>query len=194
MSDDLRDLVVKQAITEQIYSYCRGLDRMDRALALQVWHDDGLADYGSIFSGSGAEFIDWVFESHKRRSAHSHQISNILIHIDGDRAASEAYVTASLRNEGEGGVTETVARGRYADRWSVRAGRWAIDHRIYVHDFDAVIPVTEAGISSRARRDQQDPSYTVLKPNEAGRGLGDLNPDSLTGVGNLKPAAARRPT
>src|SRR5262245_11987675 len=31
------DLVAKDAIREQIYNYARGLDRMDRDLALKVW-------------------------------------------------------------------------------------------------------------------------------------------------------------
>src|SRR5438477_89804 len=40
-NDELETLAAKQAITEVIYRYCRGLDRMDRALALSVWHPGG---------------------------------------------------------------------------------------------------------------------------------------------------------
>ena len=53
------ELAAKQAITEVIYKYCRGLDRMDRELADTVWHPDGTADYGN-FQGTGAQFLDYV--------------------------------------------------------------------------------------------------------------------------------------
>lgn len=35
------ELAAKWAITEVIHRYCRGLDRMDKALALSCWHPDG---------------------------------------------------------------------------------------------------------------------------------------------------------
>ena len=40
----VEELLAKQAIREVIYRYCRGLDRMDRALALSCWHPGGTAD------------------------------------------------------------------------------------------------------------------------------------------------------
>src|SRR5262249_25684446 len=59
-----------------------------------------------------------------------HQVTNILIAVDGDRAVSESYVIAMLWKTNDAGVlTKMQAVGRYADRWSCRDGRWAIDHR-----------------------------------------------------------------
>jgi hypothetical protein len=98
-------LVAKQAITEAIYTYCRALDRMDWDLAHTVWHPDGTADYGpNMFQGTGPGFIEWVWAQHAGMMGHSHQITNILIEVDGDRAASEAYVTAALRLPGRRGA------------------------------------------------------------------------------------------
>src|SRR5665213_3060327 len=97
MEQALRELVAKQAITEAIYRYCRGLDRMDREVALSVWHPAGTADWGeTYFQGTGAGFIDWVWEVHAGFERHSHQITNILIEVNGDRAVSESYVTVAL--------------------------------------------------------------------------------------------------
>src|SRR2546423_1369381 len=93
---DVQVLLAKQAISEVLDGYCRGLDRMDRDLALTTWHDGGTADYGELYSGTGAGFIDWVFVQHAALALHSHQIANRLIAVDGDRAASEAYVTVTL--------------------------------------------------------------------------------------------------
>lgn len=164
--DAVQELLAKQAITEVLYRYCRGLDRMDRALADTVWHPGGTADYGPMFSGTGAEFLDWVWKSHENFTAHSHQIANVLIRLEpgGQRATSEAYVTVTLRMPPAGGsVTDVVDRGRYVDRWSLREGRWGIDHRRFIDDFQALyqVPLSPAtdGSSATGRRDRTDPSY-----------------------------------
>jgi SnoaL-like domain len=165
--NELEALLAKQAITEVLYRYCRGLDRMDKALALSVWHPGSTADYGPIFTGSGAEFVEWVWVAHEALAAHSHQITNIMIDVTGDHATSEAYVTVALRTRPEeGSIVDIVDRGRYLDRWSRRRGLWAIDSRRFVEDFQAIypVPLNEATDGSQAtgRRGPNDPSYDVL--------------------------------
>ncbi len=170
VSTAVDELVAQQAITEVLYRYCRALDRMDWDLALTVWHPDGTADYGaSMYQGTGPGFIEWVWVQHEAMMGHSHQITNVLVEVDGDRAASEAYVTASLRlpNEGAAEATEIVSRGRYVDTWSRRSGTWAIDHRRFVEDFTStaqVLAMEPADLSLRSsRRDRDDPSYEALR-------------------------------
>ena len=169
MSDHalVAELAAKQAITEVIYRYCRALDRMDLAMAATIWHPGGTADYGlTMYQGSGAGFITWVWEQHGAMLAHSHQITNVLIEVDGDRAASEAYVTAALRTEsGPDEPIEIVSRGRYVDRWSRRDGRWAIDHRRFAEEFTTFMPVTNPvpePLMTFSRRDTTDPSYAAF--------------------------------
>ena len=165
MSDALQELSDKQEITEVIYRYCRGLDRMDADLVRSVWHPEGTADYGpDMFRGTGDGFVDWVCAAHAGMERHSHQITNILIEVDGDSAASESYVTVALRTKPAAGKSvEIVARGRYVDRWSRRDGRWAIDHRHFVTDLQTSqdAPALDAD-SGESRRDRTDPSYEVL--------------------------------
>lgn len=159
------ELAAKQAITEVLYRYCRGLDRMDRELADTVWHADGTAHYVGMYEGSGQGFLDWVWVQHQALTRHSHQITNVLIEVDGDRAASEAYVTVALRIKVGDDRTDIVSRGRYLDRWSRRDGRWAIDGRVFVEDLQSVAPlgpVESADGSPASRRDPDDPSYAVL--------------------------------
>ena len=66
MSEDaqveLETLLAKQAVRDALSRYCRGLDRMDKAMAYAVWHPDGTADYEGIFEGTGHGFVDWVWE------------------------------------------------------------------------------------------------------------------------------------
>jgi hypothetical protein len=154
----LEELLAKQEITEVIYRYCRAMDRIDRGLGMGVWHPDGTASYEDLFGGTGAEFIDFVCKLHEDRFvSHSHQVTNILIEVDGDRAASESYLTVVLRTRAQDGQEEVQARGRYMDRWSRRAGRWAIDHRVYVHDMSesrtVAHPFSSGHLSQRGRGD-----------------------------------------
>jgi hypothetical protein len=132
----LTELLDKQAITEQLHRYCHGLDRFDRAQA-SVWHPGGTASYRpGIYEGTGEGFLDWVWPVHESFERTSHQVTNILIEIDGDRATSETYVTACLRNE----TVDVTDRGRYSDVWSKRDGAWGIDARVFTGDIQQIVP------------------------------------------------------
>lgn len=153
----------KLAIAEQLANYARAMDRIDRDLGYAVWHPDGTARYGTMFEGKGCDFIDWVCDTHAQMIAHMHRVTNVLIVVDGDRAASEAYIHATLRFEQDGVLRQGTALGRYLDRWSRREGRWAIDHREYVQDIDEVVDAGAPLVGAfGGRRDRDDPSYTVF--------------------------------
>jgi hypothetical protein len=153
----------RDAIADQLYRYCRAMDRIDPALGHAVWHEDGTADYGpDIFQGTGRGFVDHVCIQHAQTLGHSHQMSNIIVEIDGDNAASESAVTATLRIMREGKLMQITVWSRYVDRWSKRRGRWAIDHRIAINDFDEIREVTPLRPTTRGSRDRTDPSYEVL--------------------------------
>ncbi|MET0364037.1 MAG: nuclear transport factor 2 family protein [Sphingobium sp.] len=159
----VQELADHRAITDQIYRYCRSMDRMDHELGYSIWHEGGTADYGHVFQGTGRDFIDHVCAQHSHLAMHSHQMSNILIELDGDRAGSESYVTATLRMAREGKVMQMMAISRYIDSWSRREGRWALDHRIAILEMDEIREVTPMKHHDRATRDRTDPSYAVLK-------------------------------
>ena len=159
----LQGVADRQAITDQIYRYCRAMDRIDHALGYSIWHEDGTADYGDNYQGSGRGFIDHVCAQHAELLMHSHQMSNIIVELDGDRAGSESYVTATLRMERGGTLMQMMVWSRYVDTWSKRDGRWALDHRIAIMEMDEVREVTVMKQHDRATRDRNDPSYKVLK-------------------------------
>ena len=167
MSDPAVDeLLAKQEITEALYRYCRGLDRMDRPMASRTWHPGGTADYVGMFKGTGEEFLDWVWPQHAAMYRHSHQMSNMMIEVDGDRAGSETYVTVALRMKDGDNVTDIISKGRYLDHWSRRDGVWAVDERVYLEDIQAVTvnPYAASSDGSPAsRRDNSDPSYQFLR-------------------------------
>ena len=96
---------------------------------------------------------------------HSHQITNVLIELDGDRAVSESYVTVVLwtRPDAEGRQSELVGRGRYLDRWERRGGVWAIEHRVHLLDLSSEFELGRADVSEGSRRDERDRSFELLR-------------------------------
>lgn len=160
----LQQVADRMSITEVIYKYCRAMDRIDAELGYSVWHEDSEADYGAIFRGSGRGFIDWVCGVHRTMVSLSHRVSNVLISLEGDRAVSESSIIATLRRQDGDRLLQTMAWGRYLDHWSRRGGRWAIDRRLYLHDFDEVREITETAMPGTGRNDREDPSYRVRVP------------------------------
>jgi len=159
-----QQLADRQAIVDLIYRYCRAVDRLDIPLGHSIWHADAVADYGAaIYQGPGRGVIDHICAQHRHTLHHSHQISNVIVELDGDRAGSESYVTATLRLRREGQIKQMMVWSRYVDSWSRRSGRWGLDKRIAIRDFDEVRDVTPMGDYDTGRRDRSDPSYGVLK-------------------------------
>ena len=157
----LEVLLAKQAITEKLFEYCRAMDRLDAALGKGCFHADAKVDYGEhVFRGSGHAFVEMCMEAHQRFHAHSHQVTNILIRLDGpERARSECYVDATLRRTDDAGQAHDMRNlGRYVDHWEKRDGSWRIARRIYLLDFDQSGP--NAGLfPTTGLRDRADPSY-----------------------------------
>jgi hypothetical protein len=170
MDKELQELLDKQSITEGLYRYCRSMDRMDKDLFRRTFHPDLVAQYTpDRIVRSAEEFIDWMWPYHRNYHNHSHQVSNILIEVNGDKAGSESYVHARLTRRLPNGRFELMtAMGRYIDRWEKRNGQWKIAHRRYLHDImdireiDDLIP---AGNSLSVRDPDhitRDPSYEII--------------------------------
>lgn len=161
--DNHETLAAKQAITELLYSYCRSVDRLDRALGHSIWHPGSEADYGDFYKGDGPGVIELICEQHSHLLCHSHQIANILIDVQGETAASESYVTASLRLRQEDQLKQMTVWSRYIDSWSRRDGAWGLDRRKALRDFDEVREVSAmTAPEGEGARGREDASYTVF--------------------------------
>lgn len=162
MSMTIDQVIAREEIQGVLLRYLRAMDRVDDELGFSIFHDDGTGDYGpTIFSGTGHDLIVWLNEYNRTLVTSHHQMSNVTIEVNGDRAASETYVEATLvREQGDGHIVRHV-NGRYIDKLSRRDGRWAIDHRYYRRDFVyeefAAVVIGESSI-----RDRNDMSYVML--------------------------------
>lgn len=159
VQDEVAD---RLAITDKIYRYCRSVDRLDVAVGYSVFHEDSSADFGDSYQGTGRGWIDYICGEHKNFLHHSHQVTNVIIELDGEKAGSESYVYATLQRKDSDKVIMHEFWARYIDAWSKRDGDWAIDSRHCIVDYGVVREVAAIGGDSRARRDHTDLSYSVL--------------------------------
>lgn len=135
---DLEELLAKQAITEVLHSYCRGVDRLDERLVRDIYHEDAFDDHG-YWSGRGHDFAPFVVNRLREENAWTtHSITNALIEIRGDLAVCESQVMVHLGRRTKDPVLVDVMGARYVDRFSRRDGVWKIDERTVVLDWHKV--------------------------------------------------------
>jgi len=139
----IEEQLAKQACIELVYKLARGLDRMDEALLRSLFHDDATDDHGS-FKGSAGDFVDWAFGLLRNMERTQHLIGNVLIAVNGDKAAGESYFVANHdMHDAEGKPVRMIASGRYLDSFERRGGVWKISHRHAVYDWNANLDRTD---------------------------------------------------
>jgi hypothetical protein len=130
----IETLLAKDAINEALLRYCWGIDRGDLQLVLSAFHDDAKDNHSGDEESAVERFARTVVEGGPMKT--SHNLSNILIQVDGQTAASQSYFTARHQFDHEGKTWDWIIAGRYVDRHECRDGRWGIVHRTVVYDFE----------------------------------------------------------
>jgi hypothetical protein len=167
--EELRRLQDREAITDCLYRYSRGLDRHDEEALYSVYHADAVDDHGS-FLGRPEEFVPWAHALHETKwVAHTHFITNPRIELDGNIAHVESYVLFVLRRRDGEGVD--LGGGRYLDRFERRDGEWRIAARKHVVEWrtqgdDTLFGSVNPHVTGyeTGTKDRTDPSY--LRPLE----------------------------
>ncbi len=130
IKDELAD---REAIKDCLYRYSRGIDRSDMEL-LRSAYWPGAMDTHTGFKGTIEEFIAWAEPRLQAMEQSMHMIGNVLIRLDGDKAASEAYFWSVAVIPGAV-PRAIVACGRYLDRFQRRNDEWRIAERLVAHDW-----------------------------------------------------------
>lgn len=161
----VQDLYARESIRQKLYQYCRSVDRADADLGYAVFAEDSDCDYSPDFRGTGKDLIDWVVESAEGSVSHSsHQLTNITIQVDGDKAGSEAYCRVCMSTPvDESNYSWFEGSVRYSDTWEERDGDWVIVTRVTTWDCGMSIPYEINMEPVNTSRDKNDPSYQVLK-------------------------------
>lgn len=168
---DLATLLAHRAIEDCLLRYCWGIDRGDLQLVLSAFHEDAKDNHGGQEEIAAERFTRTVVEGGPMKT--SHNLSNVLIQIEGESAASQSYFTARHQFEHEGETWDWVISGRYLDRHECREGRWGIVHRTVVYDFErfGTLGARPVGHPAepffqhviRGEKSRGDYSYKVLK-------------------------------
>lgn len=162
--DRIAALADKLECTELVYRMARAIDRCDADLLSSLFHPDATDDHG-LFTGTAADFVTWVMPLLKTMKQTQHVIGQVLIELDGDRAAGESYFIAHHTVDTPDGEVFTIAAGRYLDRFERRDGVWKMSHRHAVYDWNSAGPSSdsfnraEPGAMSFGTRGAADASY-----------------------------------
>jgi hypothetical protein len=164
----LNALLAKQEIGELIHTYPRGLDRLDRDILLSIAHTSATIEFAPLFKGAWAAYVDWLMHAHHAMIFNNHRISNMLIRVEGQRAASETTSTATLiAKRDDGAIEDRLVYSRYLDSWRKDDGRWLLAHRLTVRDFRRVTVISQADLAryqmnNASESGKDDPSYAHL--------------------------------
>jgi hypothetical protein len=162
------ELADREAIRDCLYRYCRGIDRMDAEL-LRSAYWPGAMDYHTGFTGTVEQFVQWALPRLQAMQDSVHNLGNILIKLDGDKAAVESYFWSVAIVPGDE-PRQVMACGRYLDRFEKRNDEWRIAERVVAHDWFqestqlgdwSIGPFGIPGLL-RGRADAEDKSYTWL--------------------------------
>jgi hypothetical protein len=131
--EQLRVLVAKQQLHENMVRYCRGMDRKDLDLMQSTYWPESTEDHG-LYVGLSHEFCEWTMALQKQWSHKaSHYVTNMLIDLDGNQAKREtAFIYMKVPTDG--GPTDVLC-GRYRDLCERRDDEWKVRARTCVWDW-----------------------------------------------------------
>jgi hypothetical protein len=165
---ELKQLIARQKIADVLHLYCRGVDRLDRAILESVFWPDAQEYHAGLYEGGVAGLVDHLMRA-MRGLKTQHSLSNILIAFDSDnRARSECHgYTYYQVNRPDGPRTDLIGGARYLDIFEKRGDEWRIVWRKVVVDYtqtfefgDATSPLGTVSMDSRQGPD--DPLYAHL--------------------------------
>jgi hypothetical protein len=156
-------------ITDVLFRYARGWDRLDEEALRSCFWPDSMHQHGG-FTGKSQDFLTAglkVVGALPRPT--THMITNFTIDIVGDRAVSECYFRSHHRRKKKtgDGQEDWMLNGRYLDRFERREGVWKIAFRRGLHDFAHTFDPADTSLDS-APPDQlsglkpEDPLYGML--------------------------------
>ena len=162
----------KDAIREVLARVSRGVDRLSPDILRSVYWPDAKV-YSSFFDGTAEEFIVWLTGNRKDVTAGAtHNICNIAIEVEGDRAWGETYFIGLSENRPDGeNPFNNVTSGRYLDKFEKRDGEWRILQRTFAYELTARLPHHTAwtqppmlDMMRRGRRDAGDMVFSMKQP------------------------------
>ena len=181
LDPELRGLLDKQALSELLIRYARGIDRWDKELVLGCFHPDAFVHYNT-YQGNALEFYEALWSRTEVAGQSGiprgqHVVTNAFFEIRGDVAYGESYLEArrsGLGNRRSGTESQPTGPGfpierigRNIDRFERRDGEWRISsRRVAMEWMPEELEGSEAAPGgyrlenfAPTRWDRSDPSY-----------------------------------
>lgn len=128
-SNSLSLAVARQEVVDIVGAYCERIDSYDIDGVVALFSEDCVADYGPSATGpiEGRDALRTrLLDTQAAFRRTHHQLGQVRVHVNGDRATSMAYTTAThQRWDG----TWSTAYLQYHDQLARRGGVWQIVHR-----------------------------------------------------------------
>jgi hypothetical protein len=144
----LAALLDKQEITELLTRYLRSVDRGDVETLRSCYLPGATEDHGGLFEGPAADYVESITRDLTHpRSRTSHNMTNLLIDLDGDTATAESYCITFARIKANGAYYHSFVGARMIDRLERRGDgdpkTWGIAHRQLIWDWNHDAPAAE---------------------------------------------------
>ena len=99
----LQALLDKQEIAELLTRYLRSVDRGDVDTLRACYLPGATEDHGGLFAGPAQDYVDSIAAALTHpRARTSHNMTNLLIDLDGDVATAESYCVTFARIKADG--------------------------------------------------------------------------------------------
>ena len=162
----LEEVADRIEIGQLVCKYSRAIDRRDYDLLKSLYAENSIDEHGGMFSGSGAEFVEWVSKILEASGHTSHQVLNHLIELAGDYAEGEVYTcNVHIMEDSEGRKVNISNVIRYLDKYIKSGNGWQFLHRKTVADYTLNLPVPTDALAMKIRHGapvagvkQDDPS------------------------------------
>ncbi|MDP9090874.1 MAG: nuclear transport factor 2 family protein [Pseudomonadota bacterium] len=162
-------LLARDAISEILARYARGVDRADAELLASCYFEDATEEHGSTFTGNAHEYVKAAMPRVQKMGVMQHLLGSSYIDLDGDLAYVETYLWTFARFVKDGRIYDTFTGGRLIDRFERRAAAWKIAHRRTIFDWNRDTESNEGWCIGffdpqspgmrRGTKNRSDPSY-----------------------------------
>jgi hypothetical protein len=168
LEEDVRYLVDRQDIVDVLHRWCQFVDsfQLDR-LVEETYAKDGIDDHGGGPVQGRDAIRAWYEDSTRNVAAIAHNISNVIVEVDGDRARMRSNViswTWTMANAEVGPLrnVDYALSLSYLDELTRYPEGWRFDSKVLVSNTSKTdhahlvalgqLPETQTGIQALARK------------------------------------------
>ena len=142
---EIHQMLEEWRIRNVLLRYCRAADRLDFEGMRALYHDDAVDNHG-MYKGPADGMIEFIKGTTGEGSPikmTQHNLGNVIVDLDGDKALVESYCLVYHGLETPEGPVSELVGCRSVDRMEKRKGKWGVIDRRIVWDFSLTQPGTQ---------------------------------------------------